>query len=47
MPKYTALRRDLERCVTYFNFDHAHLSRYTKGWTPGEVVYGSRKMHPS
>ena|SRR5438093_737069 len=48
VPKYTALRRDLARATSpTSNFDRAHLGRYTKGRTPGEVVYGSRKMHPS
>ena len=47
VPKYTTLRRDLERYIAYFNFDRAHLGRYTRRRTPGEVVYGSRKMHPS
>ena len=47
VPKHTAPRRDVERYIAYFNFDRAHLGRYTKGRTPGEVVYGSRKMHPS
>src|SRR5207247_474228 len=47
VPKYPGLRRDLERYIAYFNFDRAHLGRYTQGRTPGEVVYGSREMHPS
>jgi len=47
VPKYTTLRRDLERYIAYFNLDRAHLGRYTKDRAPGEVVYGSRKMHPS
>jgi transposase InsO family protein len=46
VPKYTALRRDLARYLAYFNFDRAHLGRHTKGRTPAEVVYGSRKMRP-
>jgi transposase InsO family protein len=46
VPKYTALRRDLERYIAYFNFDRAHLGRYTQGRTPAEVVYGSRKTRP-
>lgn len=46
VPKYTALRRDLERYVAYFNVERAHTGRHTKGRTPPEVVYGSRKMRP-
>ena len=34
VPKYTALRRDLERYVAYFNFDRTHLGRYIKGRAP-------------
>lgn len=46
VPKYTALRRDLERYTAYFDFDRAHLGRHTQGRTPAEAVYGSRKMRP-
>lgn len=46
VPKYTALRRDLERYIASFDFDRAHLGRHTQGRTPAEVVYGSRKMRP-
>jgi transposase InsO family protein len=45
-PKSTALRRDLEQYLDYFNFERAHTGRLTKGRPPGEVVYGSRKMRP-
>lgn len=45
-PKSTALRRDLDQYLDYYNFDRAHTGRLTKGRPPGEVVYGSRKMRP-
>jgi transposase InsO family protein len=44
VPKVTALRRDLEEYLNYFNFDRAHTGRLTRGRVPGEIVYGARKM---
>jgi transposase InsO family protein len=46
VPKYTALRRDLEQYLRYYNFDRAHTGRLTKGRIPGEIVYGARKLRP-
>ena len=46
VPKYTALRRDLDRYLRYYNFDRAHTGRLTKGRIPGEIVYGARKLRP-
>jgi transposase InsO family protein len=43
-PKITALDRDLDEYLTYFNFDRAHTGRLTRGRVPGEIVYGARKM---
>ena len=37
VPKYTALRRDLERYLAYFNWHRARTGRHTKGEIP---VYG-------
>jgi transposase InsO family protein len=45
-PKYTALRRDLEQYLDYYNWERAHTGRLTQGRPPGEVVYGARKMRP-
>jgi transposase InsO family protein len=45
VPKLTALRRDLEAYVDYYNFDRAHTGRHTQGRTPAEVL-GARKMRP-
>ena len=44
VPKITALRRDLEEYLSYYNLDRAHTGRLTKGRVPGEIVYGARKM---
>jgi transposase InsO family protein len=43
-PKITALDRDLDEYLAYFNFDRAHTGRLTQGRVPGEIVYGARKM---
>ena len=44
VPKITALRRDLEEYLAYYNFDRAHTGRLTRGRVPGDIVYGARKM---
>ena len=46
LPKLTALERDLERYLAYYNFDRAHTGRLTRGSVPGEIVYGARKVRP-
>ena len=46
VPKYTALRRDLERYLVYYNFERAHTGLRTRGQVPAVIVYGARKMHP-
>jgi transposase InsO family protein len=46
VPKYTALRRDLEHYLDYYNWDRAHTGRRSNGNPPGVAVYGSRKMRP-
>jgi transposase InsO family protein len=47
VPKLTALAKDLEHYLGYYNFDRAHTGRLTKGRIPGEIVYGARKMRAS
>ena len=42
-PKSTALAKDLEEYLRYFNFDRAHTGRLTKGRVPGDIVFGARK----
>ncbi len=43
-PAITGLRRDLDDYLRYYNFERPHDGRLTKGATPGELVYGARKM---
>jgi transposase InsO family protein len=42
-PKITALDKDLDEYLAYFNFDRAHTGRLTKGRVPGDIVFGARK----
>ena len=42
-PKSTALERDLDEYLAYFNFDRAHNGRLTKGRVPADIVHGARK----
>jgi transposase InsO family protein len=44
VPKQTALAKDLEQYLGYYNYDRAHTGRLTNGRIPGEIVYGARKM---
>jgi transposase InsO family protein len=44
VPKLTALRRDLDEYLHYYNTDRAHTGRHTQGRVPAEIVYGARKM---
>jgi transposase InsO family protein len=46
VPRYTALRRDLDDYLGFYNFERAHTGRRNLGRTPAELVYGSRKMRP-
>lgn len=43
-PKITALRRDLDEYLGYYNGDRAHTGRLTKGRVPADIVFGARKM---
>ena len=43
IPKFTALRRDLEAYLDYYNTDRAHTGRWTRGRTPEQVI-GKEKM---
>lgn len=42
-PRITALEKDLDEYLDYFNFDRAHTGRLTKGRVPGDIVLGARK----
>ena len=43
-PRITALRRDLDEYLGYYNNDRAHTGRLTKGRVPADIVFGARKM---
>src|SRR5437867_628640 len=43
-PKITALQRDLDEYLDYYNLDRAHTGRLTKERVPGDIVFGARKM---
>ncbi|KAB2847472.1 MAG: transposase [Hyphomicrobiaceae bacterium] len=43
-PKITALKRDLDEYLDYYNRDRAHTGRLTKGRVPADIVFGARKM---
>ncbi|MGH2991595.1 MAG: DDE-type integrase/transposase/recombinase [Solirubrobacterales bacterium] len=43
-PKITALRRDLDEYLRYYNNDRAHTGRLTKGRVPADIVFKARKM---
>jgi len=45
VPKLTALRRDLDSYLDYYNYDRAHTGRRTQGRTPWGVL-GARKTRP-
>jgi transposase InsO family protein len=42
-PKITALQRDLDEYLRYYNTDRAHTGRLTKGRVPADIVFGARK----
>ena len=44
MPKLTALQRDLDQYLDYYDFDGAHTGRLTRGRVAAEIVYGANKM---
>ena len=43
-PKITALQRDLDEYLDYYNNDRAHTGRLTQGRVPADIVFGARKM---
>jgi transposase InsO family protein len=42
--RFQGLKRELERYLSYYNFDRAHTGRLTRGRIPADIVYGARKM---
>jgi transposase InsO family protein len=45
-PKITALERDLDEYLRYYNTDRAHTGRLTRGRVPADIVFGARKTGP-
>lgn len=45
-PAFTALRRDLDTYLRYYNTDRVHHGRLTHGRIPADIVYGAHKMEP-
>jgi transposase InsO family protein len=43
-PKITALGRDLDDYLDYYNNDRVHTGRLTNGRVPADIVFGARKM---
>lgn len=43
-PRITALKRDLDEYLDYYNGDRAHTGRLTKGRVPADIVLKARKM---
>jgi transposase InsO family protein len=43
-PRYTGLRRELERYLSDYNHDRVHHGRLTNGRIPADIVYGACKM---
>jgi transposase InsO family protein len=46
VPRLTALQRDLESYLRYYNYDRVHLGRLTNGRIPADIVFGANKMRP-
>ncbi|MGO8904675.1 MAG: helix-turn-helix domain-containing protein [Solirubrobacteraceae bacterium] len=43
-PRYTALTRELDTYLRFYNNDRVHHGRLTRGRIPADIVYGARKM---
>jgi transposase InsO family protein len=43
VPKITALERDLDEYLHYYNTDRANTGRLTQGRVPADIVHGARK----
>jgi transposase InsO family protein len=43
-PRFTSLRRELERYLDSYNHDRVHHGRLTRSRIPADIVYGARKM---
>ncbi len=43
-PRYTSLKRELDRYLAYYDYDRIHHGRLSQGRIPADIVYGARKM---
>jgi Integrase core domain len=43
-PRYSALGRELDRYLSYYNTDRVHHGRLTNGRIPADIVYAANKM---
>jgi transposase InsO family protein len=43
-PRYTGLRRELDRYLADYNHDRVHHGRLTNGRIPADIVYGANKV---
>jgi transposase len=43
-PRYTGLKRELDRYLDYYNTDRVHHGRLTNGRIPADIVYGANKL---
>jgi len=43
-PRYTGLKRELERYLADYNYDRVHHGRLTNGRIPADIVYRARKI---
>lgn len=44
LPALHRLRRKLDTYLAYYNTDHVHHGRLTRGRIPADIVYGARRM---
>jgi transposase InsO family protein len=43
-PRYSALTRELDTYLSFYNNDRVHHGRLTRGRIPADIVYRARKM---
>ena len=43
-PRHTALRRELDTYLRFYNHDRVHHGRLTRGQIPADIAYGAPKM---
>jgi len=44
VPKLSALKRDLDAYLRYYNHDRVNTGRFAKGRIPADIVFGANKM---